>query len=96
MQLVQTLYRGMGPAIEPFLGELKPVQVKEINDAFENMDKEGIGKGSLKPERETREQQRKGPEESTDLNAVESSPGRALDYLLVNQVIDLNARAHSS
>lgn len=37
-----------------FLGDLKPVQVKELKEAFEAMEKEGKGKGSLKPERMTR------------------------------------------
>ena len=37
-----------------FLGDLKPVQVKELKEAFEVMEKDGKGKGSLKPERMTR------------------------------------------
>ena len=52
--LAQTLYQYIGPAIEPFLADLKPVQVKELKESFEEMDKEGRGKGSLKPERLTR------------------------------------------
>lgn len=52
--LAQSLYQYIGPAIEPFLADLKPVQVKELKESFEEMDKEGRGKGSLKPERLTR------------------------------------------
>ena len=44
----------MGAGIETFLGDLKPVQVKELKEAFENMEKEGKGRGSVKPERLTR------------------------------------------
>lgn len=56
--LVQCLYQSIGAAIEPFLSELKPVQVKELHEAFEALDKEGKGKGSFKPERFTRQQAR--------------------------------------
>lgn len=38
--------------------DLKPVQVKELKETFEGMEKEGKGKGSLKPERLTRMQAR--------------------------------------
>ncbi|CAL1704809.1 unnamed protein product [Somion occarium] len=53
-QLVHTLYQYIGPGIESWLADLKPVQVKELKEAFESMEKEGRGKGSLKPERLTR------------------------------------------
>lgn len=56
--LVHTLYQSIGAAIEPWLADLKPVQVKELHEAFEKMDGEGHGKGSLKPERFTRAQAR--------------------------------------
>lgn len=56
--LVRALYQYIGPAIEPWLVDLKPVQVKELKEAFEAMDKEGKGKGSVKPERLTRSQAR--------------------------------------
>ena len=52
--LTHTFYQYMGPGIESFLSDLKPVQVKELKEAFEGMEKEGKGKGSLKPERLTR------------------------------------------
>ncbi|KAI0341693.1 ARM repeat-containing protein [Trametopsis cervina] len=53
-QLTHALYQYIGPGIETFLGDLKPVQVKELKEAFEGLEKEGKGKGSLKPERLTR------------------------------------------
>ncbi|OSX65208.1 hypothetical protein POSPLADRAFT_1178866 [Postia placenta MAD-698-R-SB12] len=53
-QLTHTLYKYMGAGIEMFLADLKPVQVKELKEAFEELEKEGKGKGSLKPERMTR------------------------------------------
>ena len=52
--LTHTLYQYLGSGIEMFLNDLKPVQVKELKEAFESMEKEGKGKGSLKPERLTR------------------------------------------
>jgi cytoskeleton-associated protein 5 len=56
--LTHILYQYLGSAIEPWLADLKPVQVKELKEAFEDMDKGGRGKGSLKPERLTRAQAR--------------------------------------
>lgn len=57
-QLTHTLYQYIGPAIDPWLSELKPVQVKELQEAFEALEKDGKGKGTLKAERFTKEQQR--------------------------------------
>jgi cytoskeleton-associated protein 5 len=56
--LTHTLYQYIGPAIDPWLTELKPVQIKELQEAFEGMEKAGQGKGTLKSERLTREHQR--------------------------------------
>lgn len=53
-QLVHAFYQYIGPAIESFLADLKPVQVKELKEAFEGLEKEGKGKGSLRPARMTR------------------------------------------
>ena len=53
-QLVHVMYQYIGPAIETFLNDLKPVQVKELKEAFEEMEKEGKGKGTVKPERLTK------------------------------------------
>ena len=41
-----------------WLADLKPVQVKELKEAFEVMESEGKGKGTLRPERMTRAQAR--------------------------------------
>jgi cytoskeleton-associated protein 5 len=57
VHLSQQLYRNIGEAIDPWLSDLKPVQIKELHESFEVMDKEGNGKGSFKPERLTRSQQ---------------------------------------
>lgn len=54
-QLAHILYQYIGPAIETFLNDLKPVQVKELKEAFEALEKEGKGRGTLKPERMTRQ-----------------------------------------
>lgn len=56
--LTHVLYQYLGPGIEPWLTDLKPVQVKELKEAFEVLEKDGKGKGSLKPERMTRAQAR--------------------------------------
>lgn len=53
-QLTHALYQYLGPGIESWLADLKPVQVKELKEAFEGMEKDGKGKGTLKPERLTR------------------------------------------
>lgn len=55
---MHTLYQYLGPAIESFLGDLKPVQVKELKEAFEGLEADGKGKGSIKPERLTRQHAR--------------------------------------
>jgi cytoskeleton-associated protein 5 len=56
--LTLALYQCIGPAIEPWLADLKPVQVKELKEAFDLLEKDGRGKGSFKQERLTREQAR--------------------------------------
>lgn len=52
--LALNLYQYLGTGIESWLADLKPVQVKELKEAFEGLDKDGKGKGSVKPERLTR------------------------------------------
>ncbi|GET04485.1 microtubule associated protein [Rhizophagus clarus] len=39
-QLVIELYKWLGKAIDPHLSELKPVQIKELNEAFEKLPQE--------------------------------------------------------
>lgn len=56
--LAHTMYQYIGPGIEPWLADLKPVQVKELKEAFEALEKDGKGKGTLKAERYTRAQAR--------------------------------------
>ena len=56
--LAHALYQYLGPGIEPWLADLKPVQVKELKEAWDGMEQEGRGKGTLKPERMTRQQVR--------------------------------------
>lgn len=73
-QLTHTLYQYIGPAIDPWLAELKPVQVKELQETFESMEKEGKGKGTLKAERSTREHQREA-----EANADAGIDGNATD-----------------
>ncbi|KAF7322950.1 Microtubule associated protein [Mycena chlorophos] len=52
--LAHVLYQYLGPGLEPWLADLKPVQVKELKEAFESMEASGKGKGTVKPERMTR------------------------------------------
>ncbi|KAI0064593.1 ARM repeat-containing protein [Artomyces pyxidatus] len=56
--LTHAFYQYLGAGIEPWLADLKPVQVKELKEAWEVMEKDGKGKGSLKPERMTRQHAR--------------------------------------
>ncbi|CAG7849449.1 Spindle pole body component alp14 AltName: Full=Altered polarity protein 14 [Serendipita indica DSM 11827] len=67
--LVQSLYSYVGDAIQPAIAELKPVQIKEINEACEALKAEGKGPGSFKPERFTRAAARE--REAMDASAVE-------------------------
>ncbi|CAG8714523.1 7634_t:CDS:10, partial [Racocetra persica] len=55
-QLVIELYKWLGQAINPHLQELKPVQVKELNEAFEILPKEkAIQQRFLRSQKETEE-----------------------------------------
>ncbi|SGZ22076.1 BQ5605_C022g09426 [Microbotryum silenes-dioicae] len=57
--LVMALHAYLGPALDPHLSSLKPVQVKELNEAFADADAKGEeGFGQLKPSRFTLTQQR--------------------------------------
>ncbi|THU90725.1 ARM repeat-containing protein [Dendrothele bispora CBS 962.96] len=77
--LTHVLYQYIGPGIDPWLADLKPVQVKELKEAFENMEKEGKGKGALKPERLTRSQAREAEVASANDNGNEESGGPGED-----------------
>ncbi|QRV72838.1 CLASP amino-terminal protein [Ceratobasidium sp. AG-Ba] len=56
--LTQSLYTYLGPALQPFLSELKPVQIKELNEGFEALDKESKGQGTGAQTRWTKNQAR--------------------------------------
>ncbi|KAH9981072.1 armadillo-type protein [Lactifluus volemus] len=68
--LAHALYQYLGTGIEPWITDLKPVQVKELKEAWESMEKEGRGKGSLKPERMTRQQARDAEQNADNDSAV--------------------------
>ncbi|KAL0071435.1 hypothetical protein AAF712_001292 [Marasmius tenuissimus] len=90
--LTHVLYQYLGPGIESWLNDLKPVQVKELKEAFENMEKEGKGKGSLKAERMTRVQAREAESAAAsgegDAGGGEGGPVEATD-----DPVDLDPRA---
>ncbi|TFK29909.1 microtubule associated protein [Coprinopsis marcescibilis] len=52
--LASNLYQYLGAGIESWLADLKPVQVKELKEGFEALERDGKGKGSIKPDRMTR------------------------------------------
>lgn len=56
--LAQALYRYLGPALMPALGDLKPVQQKELEAGFAVLDEKVQGAGSGKPIRFTRKEAR--------------------------------------
>lgn len=56
--LTLALYAYLGPALKPALADLKPVQVSDLEKAFEALDGEGKGAGTGKPTRFTRKAQR--------------------------------------
>ena len=56
--LTQTLYTFLGQGIQPFMADLKPVQVKELNESFAKLDEVNGGPSIAKPTRFTRAQQR--------------------------------------
>ncbi|WWC63568.1 uncharacterized protein I303_106172 [Kwoniella dejecticola CBS 10117] len=66
--LTLILYTYLGPALLPALADLKPVQMTELQKAFDSMDAEGKGAGTGRPTRYTRKAQR-------DREAAEASGG---------------------
>jgi cytoskeleton-associated protein 5 len=56
--LTQALHTYLGPALQPFLSELKPVQIKELNEGFEVLDKASKGQGTGAQTRWTKAQAR--------------------------------------
>ncbi|KAF5358260.1 hypothetical protein D9756_001599 [Leucocoprinus leucothites] len=91
VSLTHVLYQYMGPNIEAWLNDLKPVQVKELKEAFEGMESGGKGKGSVKPERMTRAQAREAETQvagSGDLEE-EEAPAEELDPRAFAEEVDI-------
>ncbi|KAK7014891.1 cytoskeleton-associated protein 5 [Favolaschia claudopus] len=90
--LTHVLYQYLGPGIEPWLADLKPVQVKELKEAFDAMETGGTGKGSIKPERLTRAHAREveaageGPDGEAEVVEEEAAP---LDPLAFVDPVDV-------
>jgi cytoskeleton-associated protein 5 len=89
--LVQSLYSYVGDAIQPAIAELKPVQIKEINEACDALKAEGKGPGAVKPERLTRAgareremQEAAGEEEEAPAAAVEVDP---MEFMMETDVV---------
>ena len=81
----------MGDAIQPAIAELKPVQIKEINETCEALKAEGKGPGSFKPERFTRAGARE--RESADPNAPEEEAAPAeVDPTAFMEEVDVVAK----
>ncbi|KAJ7940671.1 microtubule associated protein [Mycena leptocephala] len=85
--LTHVLYQYLGPGIEPWLADLKPVQVKELKEAFDAMEAGGTGKGTVKPERLTRAHAREveaagdGGEEAAVESEEEAAPLDPLSFV---------------
>ncbi|KAF7363414.1 Microtubule associated protein [Mycena sanguinolenta] len=89
--LTHVLYQYLGPGIEPWLAELKPVQVKELKEAFDEMETGGNGKGTVKPERLTRAHAREveaagGADDGAQVEEEEEAP---LDPLAFVDPVDV-------
>jgi cytoskeleton-associated protein 5 len=89
--LALNLYQYLGAGIESWLADLKPVQVKELKEAFEGLDKDGKGKGSVKPERLTRAAAREAEAqaEAGGVDEGEADEGAAAGMLAVTSPIAL-------
>ncbi|KAG6897806.1 hypothetical protein C0992_010882 [Termitomyces sp. T32_za158] len=85
--LTHVLYQYLGSGIEPWLADLKPVQVKELKEAFDAMENDGKGKGTLKPERLTRQQAREADAVGSSNEQSKDAPGEEI------REIDLDPRA---
>ncbi|KZS89887.1 microtubule associated protein [Sistotremastrum niveocremeum HHB9708] len=77
-QLAQALYQNIGAAIDPWLAELKPVQVKELQESFEALEKDGKGKAGFKPERMTRARAREVEASVDNVIEDEAQPEEAM------------------
>ncbi|CUA69428.1 Cytoskeleton-associated protein 5 [Mus musculus] [Rhizoctonia solani] len=73
--LAQSLYTYLGPALQPFLSELKPVQIKELTEGFEALDKESKGQGTGAQTRWTKAQARERQAAEERAEEVEEAGG---------------------
>ncbi|KAG6868374.1 hypothetical protein C0993_004020 [Termitomyces sp. T159_Od127] len=85
--LTHVLYQYLGSGIEPWLADLKPVQVKELKEAFDAMENNEKGKGTLKPERLTRQQAREADAVENSNEQSQDAPGEEV------QEVNLDPRA---
>ncbi|KAG8908511.1 Microtubule-associated protein, microtubule dynamics during spindle orientation [Tulasnella sp. 403] len=93
--LVQTLYTYLGPGIQPFLSDLKPVQVKELTESFSKLDESNAGQGTGKQARFTRAQERE--REAAELagavdDAAEEEQEAAPDPRMLMDEVDIIPR----
>ena len=79
--LAATLYQYIGPGIEPWLADLKPVQVKELKDSFDALEQEGKGHKTLKPDRLTRANAREIALQGEDDTPLDEEPGESFFQL---------------
>ncbi|KAH8829174.1 microtubule associated protein [Flagelloscypha sp. PMI_526] len=100
LTLILSQYMG-GPGLDPWLADLKPVQVKELKEGFDALQQEGKGKGSLKPERLTRALAREA--ENAEINGVEDGAGgdaheseEEMDHLQFVEAVDISNKIPSS
>lgn len=73
--LALALHGYLGPALDSHLSELKPVQVKELGEAFVEADGKGEGFGGLKQSRFTRSQQRERDVKEAEVALEGNAPG---------------------
>lgn len=88
-QLTHILYQYIGPGIDPWLAELKPVQVKELTEAFAALDADGKGRGSLKPERLTRKAAREAEAKAAvgEPEGDDEGPAEGASYAAILHII---------
>ncbi|KAG5643475.1 hypothetical protein DXG03_000863 [Asterophora parasitica] len=99
--LAHVLYQYIGAGIEPWLADLKPVQVKELKEVFEKMETEGNGKGKVKPERLTRQQAREAEtvdeaEERGDSDDAAKEAEEVLDPRAFAEPVDIVSKLSST
>jgi cytoskeleton-associated protein 5 len=87
--LVQSLYSYVGDAIQPAIAELKPVQIKEINEACDALKAEGKGPGSFKPERYTRAGAREREAANPDAAEAEEAAPAEVDPTAFMDEVDV-------